>query len=375
MKFSVYSPTEIVSGVGCVQSFGRFSRYGSRCAIITGRNMHRHNSALSDTIKALENEHVRYITITEAENNPSVRSIFDIASKIIDKNIDFIVGIGGGSSMDTAKAVSIVLANPDLDSDSIFSVDMNAESTPVILIGTTAGTGSEVMPSSVLTVDGEIPIKKSVKTRNSYAKVALCDYTYTDSMPEDITVSTALDSVCHAIEAIYSKRGGEWSNIYGQASLRSVFRSITDFIENKGDRSSLREKLYFGSILAGMAINNGGTSFPHSMGYMITTMHDTPHGFACAVFIAQFLERVSRITDISQTLESCGVSSVEEFSEVVNSLISRYYNPPELSTEQCEKYSDLAFKMNVNNNYLNLSRADCIDIYREMSKRGNDYGV
>ncbi|MBO5037160.1 MAG: iron-containing alcohol dehydrogenase [Clostridia bacterium] len=368
MKYSVYSPTEIYSGAGCVLSFGKFSEYGKKCAVITGKNMYKKNSVLSDTLKALENENISCLTIAEAENNPSVKSVFDFSNRVKEFGAEFIIGIGGGSSMDTAKAVAIVAANDYLTEDTVFSVPSDAETLPVILIGTTAGTGSEVMPSAVLTIPGDIPIKKSVKTKKSYAKVALCDFTYTSSMPDNITVSTALDSVCHAIEAIYSKRGGEWSDIYGHAALKKVIPALFDFVENKGKIESIREDLYFGSILAGLAINDGGTSFPHSMGYMITTMHDTAHGFACAVFIGQFLERVSKISDVSETLRACGMSSVDEFKNKIDLLISKYYTRPELTSEQAKKYAELAMKMNVNNNYLELTQENCEDIYLEMSR-------
>ena len=367
MNYSGYSPTEIYSGEGCVLSFRRFSNLGSRCVVITGKNMHKHNSALSDVQEALNNENISYYIITDAENNPSVKSIFSIASYVRSFHADFIIGIGGGSSMDTAKAVAIAAANDNLNEDNFFFVDYNAPSVPVVLIGTTAGTGSEVMPSAVLTVDGDIPIKKSVKTQNSYAKYALCDYTYTLSMPEVITVSTALDTICHSLEAIYSKKGGEWAKIYGHAALKRTFPALSEFV-NGNKEISLRESLYFGSILGGYAINNGGTSFPHSMGYMLTTMHNIHHGFACAVFINEFIRRISGICDVSETMLACGVNSVDEFTEIINHILSGYYVKPHIAQSSFAKYAELAMKMNVNNNYLNLSLDDCINIYNNCGR-------
>ncbi|MBQ6052512.1 MAG: iron-containing alcohol dehydrogenase [Clostridia bacterium] len=362
MIYSCYSPTEIIAGEGCVLSFRRFSWLGSRCVIITGKNMHKYNSALSDVQTALNNEKIKFCTVTEAENNPSVKSIFSISSDVKAFNADFIIGIGGGSSMDTAKAVSIAAANDDLNEDNFFSVDYNAPSLPVVLIGTTAGTGSEVMPSAVLTVKGDIPIKKSIKTRNSYAEFALCDYTYTLSMPEAIAVSTALDTICHSIEAAYSKKGGEWSKIYGHAALKHTFPALSAFINGNRD-NSLRERLYFGSILGGYAINNGGTSFPHSMGYMLTTMHNIHHGFACAVFISEFVSRISEICDVSDTMSACGVNSVDEFMNMIDNILSAYFEKPHIEQSELAKYAELAMQMNVNNNYLNLSFNDCLNIY------------
>ena len=362
MNFSLYAPTEIYSGKGCVLTFDRFSMFGSRCAVITGKNMFKHNSALSDTQIALSNNKIEYIIINEAENNPSVKSVFAISTIVKSFNADFIIGIGGGSAMDTAKAVAIAVTNNDLNENNFFSLKSDASSLPVILIGTTAGTGSEVMPSAVLTVDGEIRIKKSIKTHNSYAKVALCDFSYSASMSDELTVSTALDTVCHAIEAIFSKKGGEWSRIYGLCALNHSFQSIVEFVNGNHD-DKLREKLYFGSLLGGLAINNGGTSFPHSMGYMLTTMHGISHGFACALFIKEFLLRVSRIRDISDTLSACGVSALNEFIDYVDILLDKYNVKINIKKDALMQYATIAMSMNVNNNYLNLSFDDCFEIY------------
>lgn len=364
MNFSNISPTEIYAGVGCVLSFNDYSRFGSRCAIITGKNMINHNSALQDVQSALKKENIQYISIPKAINNPSVKSIIDISSIVRSFNADFIIGIGGGSSMDTAKAVAIAAVNEDLNENNIFSVDLFAHSLPVILVGTTAGTGSEVMPSAVLTVDGIIPIKKSLKTHNSYAQIALCDYTYSSSMPDSVTVSTALDTVCHAVEAIYSKRGGIWARIFGHEALKYSFKSILSFTNGICD-NDLRENLYFASILGGLAINNGGTSFPHSMGYMLTTMHGVPHGFACAAFIGEFMYRVSQICDVSETLTACGVKTVDDFIIEINHVLFKYFTKLNIDEMSLHKYADLAMKMNVNNNYLNITFNDCLNIYKK----------
>ena len=324
--------------------------------------MIKHNSALEDVESALKKESISYISICEAVNNPSVKSVFTIASMVRSFNADFIVGIGGGSSMDTAKAVAIVAVNDNLDENNIFSVDFYANSLPVILIGTTAGTGSEVMPSSVLTIDGEIPIKKSLKTHNSYAKVALCDYNYSSSMSDNTTISTALDTVCHAIEATYSKKGGFWAKIYGHEALKYSFKHILEFLN--GERNDeLRENLYFASILGGFAINNGGTSFPHSMGYMLTTMHNIPHGFACSFFIGEFLLRISKICDVSETLSVCGIKTVDDFISQIDDILSHYFTRPNIDEDLLNKYADLAMNMNVNNNFLNIKFEDCLNIY------------
>jgi len=368
MKFSINSPVEIISGTNCVLEYDGYKKFGNKGAVITGKNMYKHCPAVNDVCEALKKNGIDYILITEAENNPSVASVFDFADRVNKYGAEFVVGIGGGSSMDTAKAVALVASNPGVTQETVFSYKYQNPPIPSIMVGTTAGTGSEVMPSSVLTESGDIPVKKSLKTHDSYAKVALCDYRYSSTMPDKVTVSTALDSICHSIEAIYNKKGGEWSRIYGQESLRFVIPALRAFVEKKGNIDEIREKLYFGSILAGLAINDGGTSLPHSMSYLLTTMHDAPHGFGCAVFLPKFMELEAAICDVSDTLKACGMQTVDDFCKEIRFYIDNYYKIPVLTEKQAKDYAAIAIKLNVNNNFLNISEDRCFEIYLEATR-------
>lgn len=367
INMNTYMPVEIVSGKDCVKNFTRYNTLGKKCAIITGKNMYKKCSVIDDLKSALEANGVEYIVICEAENNPTPKNVFTMAAKAVEFGAEFIIGVGGGSSMDAAKAAALVITNDGVTEDNIFSYDFKQKPLPSIMIGTTAGTGSEVMPSAVLTIPGtKYTVKKGLKTRDSYSVYSLCDPQYTYTLPISYTVSTALDSVCHALESIYSKRANDFTAIYGYKALRLVMPALREFNSTGEVTETMRDDLYYGSIFAGMALNNGGTSCCHSLGYLLTTMHGIPHGFACAAFIGEFMRRCALVFDVSETLSALGVDSVEEFTAFVKELNDKYADLPKLNETQVSEYAEEGIKLNVNNNHLNLTVEDCMDLYRKI---------
>ena len=219
----------------------------------------------------------------------------------------------------------------------------------------------------VLTIPGKkYNIKKALKTRDSYCVFALCDPQYTYTLPINYTVSTALDSICHSVEAIYSKNGNDFTKLYGNKALTMVMPVLREFMETEIVTEDMRDKLYYGSIFAGMALNNGGTSCAHSLGYILTTMHNIPHGFACAAFIGEFLQRCSKVRDVSETLAALGVNDTNEFSLFIKSITDKYAFLPKLSEETISEYAEEGIRLNVNNNYLNISVEDCKDFYSKI---------
>lgn len=366
-NLNTYMPVEVVSGKDCIKNFDRYNSLGKKCAIITGKNMYKKCSVIDDLKESLSRNGVSYVLICEAENNPTPQNVFSMAKKVVDFGAEFIIGVGGGSSMDAAKAAALVITNPGVTEENIFKFDFKNKPLPSILIGTTAGTGSEVMPSSVLTIPGKNNIiKKGLKTRDSYAVFALCDPQYTYTLPVNYTVSTALDSVCHAIEAMYSKNANDFTRVYAHKALKCVMNSLKEFKETFVITSKMRDDFYYGSIMAGMALNNGGTSCAHSLGYLLTTMHDVPHGFACAAFIGEFLKRCSAIYDVSDTLASLGFNTTDEFTAFVKELNGKYSNIPALTDAQVESYAEESILLNVNNNHLSITVDDCKEFYRNI---------
>lgn len=295
MNINSFMPVKVISDLNCVVNNSRiFKSLGNRCLVVTGGSSARKSGALADCLQALEKESIVYNIFSSVEQNPSTKTCYEAGACAREMNADFIVGIGGGSPLDAAKAVAIFAANPDFLPDSVYVRTVPSAHLPLILIGTTAGTGSEVTGVSVLT-NSDTGMKKSISGADCYAEVAFCDYKYTCSVPKAVTVSTALDAFAHAVEAYLASSANEFTFIYSEKAISM----LKDFILNINTfdgtlTENEREQLYIASVYAGLAINISGTDFPHTLGYYLTENHNIPHGRACAAFMPVLLERAKK---------------------------------------------------------------------------------
>ena len=172
MLFDGYMPVRIVSGAGCLKNRGKdLSRFGSSCLIVCSGTAAGKSGALDDCIEVLEQQGIAYDVFDEITENPRTATVHDAGRLARSVNASFIVGIGGGSPMDAAKAVAIYAANPEMTPDGIYARPIPCMALPVVLIGTTAGTGSEVTGVSVLTnLSGR---KKSISGPDCYAALSV----------------------------------------------------------------------------------------------------------------------------------------------------------------------------------------------------------
>ena len=293
MKINAYMPARIVSGKGCVrENAGLLEALGKKCLIVTGGGSADKSGALADCVAALESGGVAYERYSRIAPNPTVESCFEAGALAREIGADFIVGIGGGSAQDAAKAVAIFAACPDMRLTDIYSRAIPSPRLPLALIGTTAGTGSEVTGVSVLT-NGATGRKKSISGADCYADVSFCDYAYTLSVPFGTTVSTALDAYCHAVEAYLASSCNDLVALYALKAV-GMLHGFVGAPQESALTEEMRENLYIASLYAGMAINIAGTDFPHTLGYYLTENYGVPHGKACAVFMPVLIERAKQ---------------------------------------------------------------------------------
>lgn len=292
--FSFYMPVNIIGGKNAVLDNGNiFSALGKRCLIVCGKTSAKKSGALKDVISVLENENIEYEIFDEITENPLTIDCCRGGNAARNFGADFIIGIGGGSPLDASKAVCVYATNEYIIDDGIYSEAVKNSPLPLIVIGTTAGTGSEVSGVSVLTrKDGR---KQSIGGKNYYARYALADPKYTYSVPFRTTVSTALDALAHAVESMFSPRADFLSKQFSLMSAKMLYPLLekmqnTDELPDEANRDAL----YYASLYAGFALNKGGTGFPHGMGYALTEDYGVPHGFACAVFLPQYIKEAQK---------------------------------------------------------------------------------
>lgn len=291
MNMNFYVPTRVITGVGCVVKNAAVLRpFGKRCIIVTGKSSAEKCGALGDVKAALDSIGTQYIHYNSIMQNPTVASCLEAAKQAIDFGAEYVIGIGGGSPLDAAKAVAVTIANPDITENQIYAMDWKNPPLPVVAVGTTAGTGSEVTSVSVLT--SSQGRKKSFRNDLSYPAVSFGDPEYTKHLSDSFTRSTAVDALSHCTESYFNRTANDISRSFaveGIIKLIKVFEKI-----NKSGTESLdiadREELYNASLYGGYAISVTGTAFPHALGYFLTENYNIPHGTACAVFINDFID-------------------------------------------------------------------------------------
>ena len=287
-----YMPVQVISGKNCFkEQFEILKKFGKSCLIVTGGTSAKKCGALDDAVNALRKLGIAYDIFDGITQNPYTADCHRAGEAARRISADFILGIGGGSPLDASKSVAIYAANPSLSPADIYLRKYDNAPLPVVLIGTTAGTGSEVTGVAVLT-DSNTDMKKSISGHDCYAAVSFCDYTYTLSVLYSVTVSTALDAFAHAAESYFSSMANGLSDVYAEKAFEMLKTGLEYFYHNENalPDEDMREELYIASLFAGLALNITGTCFPHTMGYLLTEDFNIPHGRACAAFLPEFIE-------------------------------------------------------------------------------------
>ncbi len=288
-----FLPTKLLTGDDVVRkNAALLAAFGKCCLIVTSGSAARRCGALDDVCAALEENGVVYWIYDAVRPNPSIASVLEGGKLAVEKQCDFVVGIGGGSPLDAAKVIAASAANPELDEEALYSMNWPTDPLPVVLVGTTAGTGSEMTPVSVITAS--TGRKRSFRGEKNYAALSLGDPRYTESMPLAVTASTGVDALAHCLESYFSKKATGVSRAFAIQGVCEILDPLRTVAEGKLPTKEQRRVLYEASLLGGMAISVTGTILPHNLGYYLTESHGIPHGFACAAFHPDLLEHAMR---------------------------------------------------------------------------------
>ncbi len=333
MDFNFFMPAKVISGEGCLKANAAMLKsLGTTCGIVTGGSSAKKSGALDDAIKALEQQGIAYSIFDGITPNPQTTECHAASVQFRQAGVDFILGIGGGSPLDSAKAVAAYTVNPELEADDIFAMKFINKPLPIVLIGTSSGTGSEVSKVSVLTdTTGR---KRSIKGDELYASLVFADSTYTSTMPYDVTVSTALDALAHAVEGFVAAACGDIPTMFAYKGIPLLWSNLCKLLANRElPDADARRELYYGSLYAGIVLNACGTLFPHPMGYILTENYGVPHGKACAAFMPALIERSQkyapeRVALLMKMLDT----DVESFCNTVRELTAL----PDISMTEAE---------------------------------------
>ena len=229
-----------------------------------------------------------YQVYSEIKPNPTIENVKDGVEAAKAAQADYIIAIGGGSSMDTAKAIGIIVTNPEFTD--VRSLEGTADTKnpclPIIAVPTTAGTAAEVTINYVIT-DVEKNRKFVCVDPHDIPVVAIVDPDMMASMPKGLTAATGMDALTHAIEGYITKGAWELSDMFHLKAIEIIAKSLRGAVENTPEG---REGMALGQYIAGMGFSNVGLGIVHSMAHGLSALYDTPHGVACAIILPTGLE-------------------------------------------------------------------------------------
>ncbi|MBP3284618.1 MAG: lactaldehyde reductase [Clostridia bacterium] len=231
---------------------------------------------------------IAYSLFDEIKPNPTIQNVTDGVAACKASSADVIVAVGGGSSIDTAKGISIVMANPERSDVRSLNGLSNTEhrGLPLIALPTTAGTAAEVTINYVIT-DEERQVKMVCVDPNSIPILAIVDSELMESMPKSLAAATGMDALTHAVEGYITLGHNEMSDMFHMKAIQMIFENLPAAV-NK-DKAAI-EKMGLAQYIAGMGFSNVGLGIVHSMAHQLGAVYDTPHGIANALLLPVVME-------------------------------------------------------------------------------------
>ena len=263
----------------------------------------------------LDKEGLSYEIYSDIKANPTIQNVQNGVAAFKKSGADYIIAIGGGSSMDTSKAIGIIIANPEFeDVRSLEGLSATKKpSVPIFAIPTTAGTAAEVTINYVIT-DVEKKRKFVCVDTHDIPVVAFVDPDMMSSMPKGLTASTGMDALTHAIEGYTTKGANTITDMFNLKAIELIAKSLRGAVDNTQEG---REGMALGQYLTGMGFSNCGLGIVHSMAHGLGALYDTPHGVANAIILPTVMEYNKDAVGekLREVAKAMGVSGTEKMSK------------------------------------------------------------
>lgn len=329
-----YIPTKIHVQKDCVSTYmTELASFGTKALIVTGANSSKQNGSLKDVTEALSAQGVLYVIFDSIEQNPSLENVTKAAWVGKEENVDYVIGIGGGSPMDTAKAIAVLIANPEKQAKDLYD-PTPLKALPVVEVPTTAGTGSEATPYAILTLHEE-KTKRSM-AQKVFPELALVDPGYLNFSNKDLLVNTAIDALAHLIESYLNTNSDPFNRMLSEYGL-DLWGSVKEVLLIEDDPTEEEaETLALASTIAGMAISHTGTSLPHAMSYYLTYEKGIPHGNAVGIFLPAFIDLYEDRSQVKTVLRLLEFRNEKSFFKFIDSL----FDIVAIEQDELDRYVD-----------------------------------
>ena len=312
LEFLYTQPVKIRFGTGASKELGSLlcELGASRCLVVCDRFLRARAEAMQAEIPQV------CAIFSDVEENPQLSGVNAALSLIREKNLDAVVGIGGGSTMDTAKFASAVALEND-DARPYFRGEraFPAVHLPMIAVPTTAGTGSEVTQVSVISHGKE---KKTINNPVFMPKLAIVDPALTLTVPPRTTMNTGLDAMAHALEGYWSKQHQPLSDVFAIEAVRLVLENLETAYRD-GSNLAARENMSLAALLGGLSFALPKTAGSHACSYPLSEDYHLPHGEACAFTLDSFV-RINADERLETLCRRAGLSGTDELADCIRAL-------------------------------------------------------
>ncbi|HYF91003.1 MAG TPA: iron-containing alcohol dehydrogenase [Symbiobacteriaceae bacterium] len=315
--FTFSAPVDICFGVGVINGLGdQVKAMGKRVLLITDKGIV--GAGVADTVTGvLKKAGLDVVLFTEIQENPRDTTCINAAQLCAAEGCDVVVGLGGGSPMDVAKVVAVMMTNPGKHPREFEGRDkMEKDPMPFVLVPTTAGTAAEVTYNAVI-VDTERTFKFTIISKRLAPKLAVLDPQLTAGKPAGLTASTGMDALTHAIESYTNTLVNPIADALAVKAIQLIGGSLRTAVV-QGQNLQARSDMLLGSLIAGLAFNMTRLGLVHAMSHPMSAYFDVPHGIANAMLLSPIMEfnmfgALDRTAEIGRLLgeKTCGLSPVD----------------------------------------------------------------
>lgn len=375
-------PDHIITGKGAIdEAKGYIKSYGKKALIVTGKHVVK-STMIQTLVDQLDDIEVEYSIFDGITGEPTDSMIEEGIKKYLDNNCDFLIGIGGGSPLDSAKAIGAMIMNPGTIAD-YNGKEIPNKIPPVVAIPTTAGTGSEATKFTIIT-DSKKDIKMLLKGDYLIPELAIIDYELGMTAPRSVTAATGLDALTHAVEAYTSKKATVMTDTLAVSAIKRIIEYLPIVYQDGGNEKA-REEMAIAALEAGICINNSSVTLVHGMSRPIGALFHVPHGMSnamlltrCMAFaateVSDRLANLARETRIS-TFEESDTTASDKFITKLGEICKICEIPTlkEYGIDQ-DKFESVIEKMatdavasgSPSNTIREVTKEDCMKLYKEV---------
>lgn len=327
--FAYNSQTAMFFGRNCVnKNRNFFKKYGEKAVIFTTAFPEGYiNQGLEDVKESFVECGIDFLVIDDARTDPPVETVYELSKQARSFNADFFIAVGGGSAIDTAKAVALLLKYPaEADPYQVFWGDRGPSSAirseldiPLFTVPTTAGTGAEATPFAVLT-RADINTKRSMY-HNAYPTAAFLDSRYIVGSPDFLLHAGIFDALAHGIESYLHKNSTPMGQMFAEYGFK-LFRSFKDKLKSGEFTEEDYDDMQLAAFVQGLACMQSSTTLPHGLGYPLSHRR-VAHGLASGIFLGEYLKSFKERTVVERIANMCGFDDCNELADFLADIMEK----------------------------------------------------